>query len=84
VNLLQDKGRLQPLDQAPEASEMAAIDALRAPEREPDAVEDERVVPAQALEGLHGGATAHVVLRVNLEPGDPGPGGHDLRDVRRP
>src|SRR5712692_7271081 len=66
--MLGNESRLEPLDRAPQALQVRRIEPLRAAERQADAVQRKRIVPADRLEVAQRRSAAHVVLGVNLEP----------------
>src|SRR5712692_905543 len=59
---------LRPLDELPHSREMRGIEPFCTAERKSRAVERDRIVPADRLEGGRSAAAAHVVLGVHLEP----------------
>src|SRR6266446_1606085 len=81
--MLGDEHRLDPLDQRLEAAKMPAIELLGASQGQGDAVKAHRVVTPQLKEPIQRGRVGHVVLGMDLEKADWGPGGRDLRHVRR-
>ena len=80
--VLGDERRLEALDQSRQPLEMRGVEPVRAAEREPHPMDRHRVVGAQPLERAPRRAAAHVVLGVDLQPGDGGAALEDLRHVR--
>jgi hypothetical protein len=62
--------RLQPLDERREASQVGRVDAVGAAEREPDAVDLQRMVASDPLERAERRSAPHVVLGMDLEKAD--------------
>ena len=79
--MLGDERRLEALDQPCQPLEMRGVEPLGAAEREPDAVDRQRIVGAQPLQAPHGRSAAHVVLGVDFQPGDARAGRHDFGDM---
>ena len=76
--------RLQSRDEAGEALEMPRIQALGGAERQPDAVDRDRIVAAEPLQRPDRRPAAHVVLGVDLEPANGRVARQHLVHVRAP
>jgi hypothetical protein len=63
---------------------VARIQPICARQREPNAVDRQRIVLAQLLQDPNQRATAHIVLGVDLKPRDLGTSAQHLGHVRRP
>jgi hypothetical protein len=81
--VLGHEGGLEPVGERGQALEVAGVESAGRAERQAHAVDRDRIVAADPLQGSHRRAPAHVVLGVNLQPAHGGPGGDDLGDVRR-
>ncbi len=81
--VLGDEHRLDPFDQRLEAAEMTAVERLGAPQGQSDAMKAHRIVAPQLEEPVQRRCLGHVVLGMHLEEGEFGPGGRDLRHMRR-
>src|SRR6266571_3519800 len=66
--MLRDQPGLEPLDGLPQAREVRRVQPLRAAERQARAVERDRIVAADRVEGGRSAAASHVVLDMHLEP----------------
>ena len=71
-DVLRHQGGLDAFGDLADAFEMCGIEPLRAAEREPDAVERNRMVAADGFETADRRAAAHVVLGMHLHPRDVG------------
>src|SRR2546429_825984 len=67
--MLGDERRLEALDQPCQPLEMRGVEPLGAAERQPDAVDRQRIVGAQPLQAPHGRSAPHVAEVVATRPG---------------
>src|SRR5260221_2014241 len=81
--VLGDEERLNALDEFLQPDEMIAIELLGAAERQRDAMDADGVVAPQLQEAVARRGLGHVVLGVDLEEADGGPGGRDRCRVWR-
>lgn len=70
--VLGDEAWLHAFDHRGDTRKMCGIEAVGAAEREPHAVERERIIAPDTVEIVGCRAAAHVVLGMHLEPGDGG------------
>src|SRR5216683_1328910 len=81
--MVRDESRRNALGHLANPLEVSGINAIGAAQREADAMEGDGIVPANPLELSERHPPAHVILGVNLEPGDVGAALHDLPMVQR-
>ena len=73
---------LDAVDQALQLGQVTGIDPAGSAEAETHTVQAHRPMVADRFQLCSGAAAAHVVFRVDFNPGKSRTGGHDLCDVR--